>query len=609
MECVRCKATIEPGSRLCFICGALADGERSLSWDDPKLAVASDPPLRRTYRSLQSWYREHVLGADYGSTMGKIKRPVGSLLAPEAVANDRALNFFDDRSILAYVDHRVLEVQAASGTLDEHRLHHNMLSSMPMAFSFVAALRHAEDRALIVSKLFGVDCFEVVEVFAEWTPGRPSAELLNDRTAFDAAILYRSSTGATGLIGIETKYTEPLSQRKYLKDRYVQVTSECGWFRPNAETALVASTTNQLWRNAMLAAVSERLVVDDARVAVIGLGQDVGLWRSADALTAQMAKPDRILPRTWESVIESLRTSSIASFAALFNERYLDTGPLYRSPEGPRLRRSTVGAEEQRRWAFVDAPEWSRSSSETNDVVDRWAVLFPTVWRALSDPARTLAIPPAPPNDFDRTLGWWSPLIDLLVYALGWQSPARGLTRWMGAGRSLADSRLSLVEAVWGRHLDAVSEFLWRGHEHFEQDMAERLGLSTQQRPDPPPGLPQLTEASTAVHNPATGGSDPLHLTMHYSKPLERSPAGKATMNLGTSSSGPNRAVLHCASYMGWYRELHELGTELPARGETHGWRVDVMVDGIGYLGTYRRSSQTHRWFAGDHEAHLLGAL
>ena len=44
-----------------------------------------------------------------------------------AVASDRALNFFDDRSILDYVDHRVPEVQAASGTLEEHWLRHNML--------------------------------------------------------------------------------------------------------------------------------------------------------------------------------------------------------------------------------------------------------------------------------------------------------------------------------------------------------------------------------------------------------------------------------------------------------------------------------------------------
>ena len=80
------------------------------------------------------------------------------------------------------------------------------------------------------------------------------------------------------------------------------------------------------------------------------------------------------------------------------------------------------------------------------------------VWRALSNPTRTLAIPAAPPNDFDRTLGWWAPCIDLMIYELGWQSPARALTKWMGAGRPPTDVRLSLIETVWGRHLDAMPQ-------------------------------------------------------------------------------------------------------------------------------------------------------
>lgn len=177
MKCARCKASVEPSMRYCAYCGAKPDPELRLAWDHPKLAVASDPPLRRKYRLLQSWYRENVLGADYGFSFLKEPRPVGSLLAPEAVASDQALNFLGDRSILGYVDERVPQVQAASGTLEEHRLRHNMLSSMPMAFSFIAALRQAPDRDRIVSALFGVDCDEVIEVYAEWTPDRPKADL------------------------------------------------------------------------------------------------------------------------------------------------------------------------------------------------------------------------------------------------------------------------------------------------------------------------------------------------------------------------------------------------------------------------------------------------
>lgn len=328
MKCARCKATVESGKRFCGYCGAQAADEARLAWDDPMLAVASDPPMRRKYRLLQSWYREHVLNVDYGYSFLKGPRPVGSLLAPEAVAQDRALNLLCDQAFLRYVDERVPEVQAANGTLEEHRLRHNMLSSMPMAFSFVAALRQAHERARIVSELFGVDCHEVIEIFAEWTPERPKSDLLNDRTAFDAAILYRRAGGGTGLIGIETKYTEPLSQREYHSERYAEVTERCGWFVPGADAKLVSSATNQLWRNTMLAAASVGLTVDDAHLAIIGLDEDASLWDAADLVAAQMTEPDRLLLRSWNQLVQAVRDTPLDSFAKRFTERYLDTQPL-----------------------------------------------------------------------------------------------------------------------------------------------------------------------------------------------------------------------------------------------------------------------------------------
>ena len=74
MKCARCKATVESGARFCAYCGTKSAAEPRLAWDDPALAVASDPPLRRKYRLLQSWYREHVLDADYGYSFLKSPR-------------------------------------------------------------------------------------------------------------------------------------------------------------------------------------------------------------------------------------------------------------------------------------------------------------------------------------------------------------------------------------------------------------------------------------------------------------------------------------------------------------------------------------------------------
>ena len=480
---------------------------------------------------------------------------------------------------------------------------------MPMAFSFVAALRQAHDRASIVSGLFGVDCKEVIEVFAEWTPERPKSELLNDRTAFDAAILYRRPDGGTGLIGIETKYTEPLSQREYHSDRYVEVTERCGWFRSGAHSELVGNATNQLWRNAMLAAAAVGLTVDDAHLAIIGLDEDVSLWDAADAVLTHMAEPERLLLRPWNQLVDAVSKTSLEVFAKRFNQRYLNTEPLL-EPQGPvRVRRPPKTHQVEHRWNFVGVAERPRPSKATVGELNAWSTWLPTVWRALSDPARNLAIPTAPPSDFGGPLGWWTPLVHLMVYSVAWQSPAQGLTNWHNAGRPIDDPRLSLIEAIWGERLDAMLDHLWHGCGYYES-VAETLGLLPVERPADPPELPALTVASTVGHNPTTGGCDPLHLSMHFSTPIERDSAGTATMTpCDPGVSGPPRAILQSTTYQGWYRALHEQGNELPGRPQGHGWRVDVIVDGIGYLGTYRRSRQTKRWFAGSHGVHQLGVL
>ena len=156
MRCERCGSRDQPGPRCCGYCGAVLAGSGRLGWDDPALAVGSDPPLRRRYRLLQSWYRERVLDADHGYDHRRGTRPVGSLLGEWEVVADQALNFLGDHVVLDYVDERVPAVIAAGGTLDEHRLRHNMLSSMPMAFTLIGALRSADDRDEVVSQMVGL---------------------------------------------------------------------------------------------------------------------------------------------------------------------------------------------------------------------------------------------------------------------------------------------------------------------------------------------------------------------------------------------------------------------------------------------------------------------
>lgn len=315
----------------------------------------------------------------------------------------------------------------------------------------------------------------------------------------------------------------------------------------------------------MLAAVSVGPVFHDAHLAIIGLDEDASLWNSAASVSAQMTERDRLLLRRWTQVIETLRGSSLESFAALFNERYLDTTPLVRSQHPHQLRRSTVGRPDQRTWNLVRTQERPRPTEATAGDQQEWSTWLPSVWRVLSDPARTLTVPTHPPTDFDGALGWWTPLVHLMVYSLGWQSPAQGLTAWHSAGRPIDDARLSLIEAIWGRNLDAMIDHLWNGCGNYEREVASQLRLAPVERPSTAPERSAATAASTVTSNPATGGCDPLHLSLHYSTPLDGYSAGFASILKGDPGiGGPARALLRCASYSGWYRALHELANELP---------------------------------------------
>lgn len=583
-----------------------------LRWNDPRLMVNSDPSWRARRRALQSWYRECRLNAKYAATgpSGR-SEPVGNLLGRGDVNSDRALNFFGDGQILEYVDRRAEAVRREGGTLNRERLFRNMLSSMPMAWSVAAVLQHAEDRNEVLSAAFGIDCATSSYVSAEWAPR--AAERRVGRTAFDIAVPYRTSRGSRGLLGVETKYTESPSDTVFVRPEWEHLTEECGWFLSGAAGRLANGPTNQMWRNMLLAAQQERLgACDHAHVAAVGLAEDPQLWAVVEAVRDELAPPyrDRLVALPWEGLVAQLEASSMGSFAALFVERYLDLRPLDDPSDLIRPRRSTAGSESQRLRRFEPAPSSAHPSSATTGEQLEWGRWLPSFWRTVGDQSVGLPLSPRAPSRLEDATAWWTPMMHVLLYSLGWPSPAVGLYRWDEAGRPLDDRRLALVEAVWGRHLDTVLTHLWVGCGGYEE-MAGALGLDPVRRPAPPDGLPrQPTAASAAVPNPATGGCDPLHLSTHSGGPAGDATVPRAEMIIGDLGvAGPPRATLLCADAHGWYRALHEMGATLPANLPDQSWRVDVVLHGVGHLGTFRRSWRSGRWFSGQHRWHELGII
>lgn len=269
---------------------------------------AGDDDFTRRMRFHQSWYRAVVLGLDYGvGPRASSKNRYGNMLTP---ADGNAGRNFLTPQIFDGVQQRLAE---PAGGVEEYRVKHNMLSSQPMCFNLFGPLIDDLDLAtrLVrgVWRPLGKRVKRVTGIRIEWAPA-PRGEFLDDRTAFDAFIEYECDSGGRGFVGIETKLTEPFSQKHDDKPTYRRwMTPDSPW-RPDAADEVDRVEHNQLWRDHLLAWSMLRhprspyeegslavvshpedrrctdvlggyraLLQDDATLDAIGLDAIVGKWR------------------------------------------------------------------------------------------------------------------------------------------------------------------------------------------------------------------------------------------------------------------------------------------------------------------------------------------
>lgn len=209
--------------------------------------------------------------------------------------------------------------------------------------------------------------------------------------------------------------------------------------------------------------------------------------------------------------------------------------------------------------------------------------------------------------DLESLIAYWSPLIHLVGYGLGWAYPERGLARWYRSRGRVRDPLLALISQWWGRK--RIRDFLlWGG-------FAEGLPGAAQ------PLLPPVSWSNADDRNRRNAldwqmvwatGSDPMHL---FGAPSWL-PAEPPTLPAHLVRSSPQieggapvhsqrKVLLARETYAGWYSELDSVGRDFDGRDQVP--VIDVYVDTIGFLGTYQRHEATQRWFRGCADVHLWG--
>jgi hypothetical protein len=304
------------------------------NWDDPALVeFASDPPFRRNYRRLQSWYRQEVLGVPPGrDSKGN---QIGNLLPAEAVANDNSLNFLQGPELARIAEDRIGD---ATGTVDADRLRRNMLSSQPLSVNLFGPLCGVDPKhaAHVLQSVLDCDISSIGTPRIEWNP-TPPANYLDDRTAFDVYVEYTRPDGAAGFIAIETKYTDSFSDDRSIRqsskkrDKYRKAAAALGEYDMDRVDDLFHAKCSQLFRMALLAALWRKAGAFEFGLCIVAaLEDDTDAIDAVDRLSAVHNNPSSIVRHySHEGLVQALGTvTGLESWAEKFRCRYLDLGPV-----------------------------------------------------------------------------------------------------------------------------------------------------------------------------------------------------------------------------------------------------------------------------------------
>lgn len=227
-----------------------------------------------------------------------------------------------------------------------------------------------------------------------------------------------------------------------------------------------------------------------------------------------------------------------------------------------------------------------------------WLFWTPEFIRRISG-APNFAVPPLPTSGeapLWLRVNCWGSLLPLLHFHLGWERIDAGLARWSASDFDpMGDPTLTVIRDYWGPALGAAT--LWA---------MGSGGLDTNDLPRPP-----------RPNWPMHAGPFGLHLENHsllgaphhsaFVGGVDRAEGTAIPYEVDARDAGPGRRHLVTPTYIGWYQALTAVGGRLVPLPNGRSWRIGVTIVPIGFVGTFRRSRLTGRWFTGRHAAHQLG--
>lgn len=240
---------------------------------------------------------------------------------------------------------------------------------------------------------------------------------------------------------------------------------------------------------------------------------------------------------------------------------------------------------------------------------DSWCRHLPDLHRTLADPTFCSRLPPVTAKlDLFDSCALWETLHYLLTHIVGWDSVGKGLGWWYREGQPIDQSAaLALMKRHWGHFdcLDFYAAWAWSCERNYEerQDSSPAAFAKATSQTDEGWWRRFLARQRHLDHDPFYGGGNSLHLG--HSSNVGDTVGSRGSRSLAFDVA-TRRATLIVSGFGSWRSDLAHEAAALPQIGD-RSWHVEVFDRQVGYLGLYRQSRVTHRWFAGPHSIHTRG--
>ncbi len=249
------------------------------------------------------------------------------------------------------------------------------------------------------------------------------------------------------------------------------------------------------------------------------------------------------------------------------------------------------------------------------DTKDNWCRYLPDLHRLLADPNAATDWPVNYCKHHLRSLrhqeccSWWETLRYIFKGLLGWKNLPAGLAWWYANDKATFDQPLlQLVRERWDStgELDYFAAREWYADGHTGNGLDELPWSGPLESPyEPSPGWWRSFYARGPLfdYSPFGTGWNELHLG--YSDFIGEAPSPSKDEPTRFYDLSTRTATLIVSDFDCWKRELREFGELLPQISRS--WHMEVFDRKIAYLGLFRQSRVTKRWFQGKHSIHMAG--